>query len=42
VGTPGRRRPVGRPRCGWEDDRMDVKEIRLGGRGLDLCESESV
>jgi hypothetical protein len=32
VGKPEGRRPLGRPRCGWEDGvRMDLKEIGLGG-----------
>jgi hypothetical protein len=29
VGKPEGRRPLGRPRCRWEDNiRMDLKEIR--------------
>jgi hypothetical protein len=32
VGKPERKRPLGRPRCGWEDGiRMDLGEIGLGG-----------
>jgi hypothetical protein len=33
VGNPeGKKRPLGRPRCRWEDGiRMDLKEIGLGG-----------
>jgi hypothetical protein len=36
VGKPEGRRPLGRPRRRWEDGiRMDVREIGLGGGGLD-------
>jgi hypothetical protein len=36
VGKPEGRRPFGRPRRRWEDGiRMDLKEIGLGGCGLD-------
>jgi hypothetical protein len=36
VGKPEGRRPLGRPRHRWEDGiRMDLREIDLGGRGLD-------
>jgi hypothetical protein len=32
VGKPEGKRPLGRPRCGWEDGiRMDLREIGLGG-----------
>jgi hypothetical protein len=32
VGKPEGKRPLGRPRCWWEDGiRMDLKEIGLGG-----------
>jgi hypothetical protein len=32
VGTPEGKRPLGRPRCRWEDGvRMDLREIGLGG-----------
>jgi hypothetical protein len=32
VGTPEGKRPLGRPRCRWEDwIRMDLREIGLGG-----------
>jgi hypothetical protein len=32
VGKPERKRPLGRPRCRWEDGiRMDLWEIGLGG-----------
>jgi len=31
VGRPEGKRPLGRPRCRWEDDiRMDLQEMRLG------------
>jgi hypothetical protein len=36
VGKPEGRRPLGRPRRRWEDGiRMDLREIGLGGYGLD-------
>jgi hypothetical protein len=36
VRKPEGRRPLGRPRCRWEDGiRMDLREIGLGGCGLD-------
>jgi hypothetical protein len=32
VGKPEGKRPLGRPRCRWEDEiRMDLKEIGLVG-----------
>jgi hypothetical protein len=32
VGKPKGKRPLGRPRCRWEDRiRMDLREIGLGG-----------
>jgi hypothetical protein len=32
VGKPNGKRPLGRPRCSWEDGiRMDLGEIGLGG-----------
>jgi hypothetical protein len=31
IGRPGGRRPLGRPRCRWEDNiRMDLREIGFG------------
>jgi hypothetical protein len=36
VGRPEEKRPLGRPRRRWEDGiRMDLREICLGGCGLD-------
>jgi hypothetical protein len=36
VGKPEGKRPLGRPRCRWEDGiRMDLREIGCGGCGLD-------
>jgi hypothetical protein len=36
VGKPEGKRPLGRPRHRWEDGiRMDLREIVLGGCGLD-------
>ena len=32
VGKPEGKRPLGRPRCGWEDNiKMDLPEVRCGG-----------
>jgi len=32
VGKPEGKRPLGRPRCRWEDNiKMDLKEVRCGG-----------
>jgi hypothetical protein len=32
VGKPEGKRPLGRPRCRWEDEiRMDLREIGFGG-----------
>jgi hypothetical protein len=32
VGKPEGKRPLGRPRCGWEDEiRMDLRDIGWGG-----------
>jgi len=31
VGRPEGRRPVGRPRCRWEDITMDLNEVGRGG-----------
>jgi hypothetical protein len=36
VGKPEGKRPLGRPRRRWEDGiRMDLKEVGLGGGGVD-------
>jgi hypothetical protein len=36
VGKPEENRPLGRPRCRWEDTvRMDLKRDRMGWYGLD-------
>ena len=33
TGTPTRKRPLGRPRCRWEDNiRKDIKEISINMR----------
>jgi hypothetical protein len=31
VGRPEEKRPLTRPRNGWEDIKMDVQEVRWGG-----------
>jgi hypothetical protein len=37
VGKPEGKRPLGRPRCGWEDNiKMDLQEV--GCWGMDLIE----
>jgi hypothetical protein len=41
VGKPEGKRPLGRPRHRWKDGiRMDLREIGLGGGGLDSTGSE--
>jgi hypothetical protein len=41
VGKPEGKRQLGRPRRRWEDGiRMDLREIDLGGCGLDSTVSE--
>ena len=33
VGKPERKRPLGRPRCRWEDNiKMDLQEVGSGGK----------
>jgi len=41
AGRPEGRRPIGRPRCRWEDNiKMDLQEVGWGGgHGLDLSDS---
>jgi hypothetical protein len=37
VGKPERKRPLGRPRCRWEDNiKMDLQEV--GYEGMDLID----
>ena len=39
VEKPEERRPLGRPRCRWEDNiKIDIQEVS-GGHGLDLPDS---
>jgi hypothetical protein len=40
VGNPEGKRPLGRPRCRWEDNiKMDLKEIGWGGMDwIDLAQ----
>jgi hypothetical protein len=40
VGKPERKRPLGRPRCRWQDNiRMDLREIEWGGMDwIDLAQ----
>jgi hypothetical protein len=36
VGIPEEKRPLGRPRCRWEDNiKLDLQEVGSGGHGLD-------
>ena len=40
VGKPEGKRPLGRPRCRWEDNIMlDLQEVGCGGYGLDRAGS---
>jgi len=39
VRKPERKRPLGRPRCRWEDSKMDLQEVECGGCGLDRAGS---
>ena len=32
VGKPEGKRPLGRPRCRWEDIKMGLLEVRCGGK----------
>jgi hypothetical protein len=39
VGRPEGRRPLGRPRCRWEDDiKMDLQEVGLGVDWIDMAQ----
>jgi hypothetical protein len=31
VGRPEGKRPVGRRRCGWEDNKMDLRKLGIDG-----------
>jgi hypothetical protein len=35
VEKPERKRPLGRPRCRWEDNKMDLRETGWGRYGMD-------
>jgi hypothetical protein len=40
VGKPEGKRPLGRPRCRWEDKiKMDLQEVGCGGTGPDRAGS---
>ena len=42
MGKPEGKRPLGRPRCRWEDNiKMDLQEVGCGGYGLDRAGSGS-
>ena len=43
TGTPARKRPIGRPRCRWEDNiRMDVEEIGINaGNWVDSAQDRN-
>jgi len=39
VGKPERKRPLGRPRCRWEDSiKMDLREVGEGGDWMELAQ----
>ena len=39
VGNPEGKRPLGRPRCGWEDNiKMDLQEVGGGGDWMELAQ----
>jgi len=40
VGKPEGKRPLGRPRCRWEDIKMDLQEVGCGG--MDWIELDQV
>ena len=40
VGKPERKRPLGRPRCRWEDNiKIDLQDVGWGGYGLNRAGS---
>ena len=40
MGKPEGKRPLGRPRSGWEDNiKMDIQEVEWGGHRLDCSGS---
>jgi hypothetical protein len=43
VGKPEGRRPLGRPRCGWEDNiKMDLRDVGWGGMDwIDLAQDRT-
>jgi hypothetical protein len=43
VGRPEGKRPLGRPRCGWEDNiKMDLREIRINVVNLVLLAQDRI
>ena len=39
VGKPEGKRPVGRPRCRWEDNiKMELREVGVGGDWMELAQ----
>jgi len=39
VGKPEGKRPLGRPRCRWEDNiKMDLREVGVGGDWMELAQ----
>jgi hypothetical protein len=39
VGKPERKRPLGRPRCRWEDNiKMDLQEVGAGRDWMELAQ----
>ena len=43
VGNPDGKRPLGRPRCRWEDIKVDLKEICWEGMdGMDVAQDREI
>jgi len=38
VGKPEGKRPLGRPRRRWEDIKMDLREVGVGGDWMELAQ----
>ena len=42
VGKPEGKRPMGRPRCRWEDNiKMDLREVGGGGHWMELAQDRN-
>jgi len=40
VGKPERKRPLGTPRCRWDNMKRDLQEVGCGGMEMDRAGSE--